>query len=477
MPAHPELHILIVDDDPLITEYIKAILEKNGYTRVVPCNDERKVMELVAENSFDIILLDLHLPHISGQNILQGIHEKYPDILVIIVTVEDSIDVAVQCIKAGAFDFLLKPVPENRLMPTIQHAITIRELRSRVTQLEEGAHNWDLKHPEAFQHIITMSDVMRSIFVYIEAIRTSSKAVLITGESGTGKELIAQVIHKVSGRPGRFVPVNVSGLDDTFFSDTLFGHAKGAFSGADSVRKGFIEQAAEGTLFLDEIGDLEQVSQIKLLRLLQEGEFYPLGSDSPGVCRARIIAATNADLRAKQMDKSFRRDLYYRLMAHHIELPPLRDRLEDLNLLVPHFVRESAKQLAKQPPEIPRELVGFLSTYSFPGNIRELSSLIHNAVSCSDSERLDIAFFRDYIDKHSRESEEVAAPRSLSVFGGNTLPTLKEAERMLIREAMRISRGNQSAAARLIGVSQSTLSRRQKEIEDENLISAAQANT
>jgi DNA-binding NtrC family response regulator len=293
--------------------------------------------------------------------------------------------------------------------------------------------------------------------------------VLVTGESGTGKELIARVIHKVSGRPGRFVPVNVSGLDDTLFSDTLFGHVKGAFSGADSARKGFIEQAAEGTLFLDEIGDLELVSQIKLLRLLQEGEFYALGTDTPGRCSARIIAATNADLKAKQLDKSFRPDLYYRLMAHHIELPPLRDRPEDLALLIPHFAREAAGQLSKQPPEIPKDLVPLLSPYGFPGNIRELSSLLYDAVSRSDSGRLDIGFFREYIDKHGSDAESPAAPSlERQLFSGGRLPTLQEAENMLIREALRVSGGNQSAAARLIGVSQSTLSRRQKEIETQS---------
>ncbi|MDR3200337.1 MAG: sigma-54 dependent transcriptional regulator [Spirochaetales bacterium] len=465
MPASARPSILAVDDDPILTEFLRILLEAHGYERLKICADDRDVMGLLAREKFDLVLLDLHLPHISGRTLLQTIHEIYPDIPVVIITVEDTVDVAVECMKAGAFDFLLKPVSESRLLPTIRHATTIRELQSRVHQLER-THNWELNHPEAFQEIITVSDVMRSIFAYIEAIRASSKAVLVTGESGTGKELIAQIIHKVSGRPGRFVPVNVSGLDDTLFSDTLFGHVKGAFSGADSVRKGFIEQAAEGTLFLDEIGDLEPVSQIKLLRLLQEGEFYPLGTDTPGRCRARIIAATNADLKAKQLDKSFRPDLYYRLMAHHIELPPLRDRPEDLSPLVGHFVTEAAAQLSKQPPEIPKDLVSLLSAYHFPGNIRELSSLLYDAVSRNDSGRLDSNFFKDYIDKHGKEAEiPAAASPALSLLRTDRLPTLQEAEDMLIREALRVSGGNQSAAARLIGVSQSTLSRRQKEIE------------
>ncbi|MDR1933808.1 MAG: sigma-54 dependent transcriptional regulator [Spirochaetales bacterium] len=465
MPAFARPSILVVDDDPILMEYLRILLQGHGYDRLRLCSDDRNVMSLLAGEKFDLVLLDLHLPHVSGRSLLQNIHEKYPDIPVVIITVEDTVDVAVECMKAGAFDFLLKPVSESRLLPTIRHAATIRELQSRVNQLEQTP-NWELNHPEAFQEIITVSDVMRSIFAYIEAIRASSKAVLVTGESGTGKELIARIIHKISGRRGRFVPVNVSGLDDTLFSDTLFGHVKGAFSGADSVRKGFIEQAAEGTLFLDEIGDLEPVSQIKLLRLLQEGEFYPLGTDTPGRCRARIIAATNADLKARQLDKSFRPDLYYRLMAHHIELPSLRDRPEDLAPLIRHFVTEAAGQLSKQPPKVPKDLVSLLSSYRFPGNIRELSSLLYDAVSRNDSGRLDIVFFREYIDKHGGGAEvQEGRFSALSLFRTDKLPTLREAEDVLIREALKISGGNQSAAARLIGVSQSTLSRRQKEME------------
>jgi DNA-binding NtrC family response regulator len=458
-------HILIIDDDPLLTEYLKILLEGHGYKRISVCLDGRDVEPLVSREEFDLILLDLHLPHVSGQVLLQNIHEKYPDLPIVIITIEDTVDVAVECMKAGAFDFLLKPVSESRLLPVVRHASKIRELQNRVIQLEKQSQIWELKHPGAFKDIITASEIMYSIFAYIEAIAASPKAVLITGESGTGKELIAQVIHRVSGKPGRFVPVNVSGLDDTLFSDTLFGHVKGAFSGADAVRKGFIEQAAGGTLFLDEIGDLEVVSQIKLLRLLQEGEFYPLGADTAGRCQARIIAATNADLKAKQIDKTFRTDLYYRLMAHHIELPALRDRPEDMELLVRHFSGEAASQLSKRRPKIPPGLIPLLAGYSFPGNIRELNSLLYDAVSRSDSDTLDMSFFRDYVDKHSAGRADPPPRNLLPPFSrAGKLPSLRETEDALIGEALRISGGNQSAAARLIGVSQSTLSRRQKNI-------------
>ncbi|MDR1625080.1 MAG: sigma-54 dependent transcriptional regulator [Spirochaetia bacterium] len=458
-----DTRILIIGADPVLRKHLRGLLENCGYPQIVLCGAGRNVPAKLEEGHFDLVLLDLHLSHVEGKDFLRAIHKGYPDIPVIVITVQDRVEAAVECMKAGAFDFLLNPVSEGRLLSTIQHAMTIRELQSRVNQLEQQTPAWDLRHPEIFKEITTVSYAMHSIFAYIEAIQASGKAVLITGESGTGKELIARIIHRVSGRQGKFVPVNVSGLDDTLFSDTLFGHAKGAFSGAENVRKGFIEQAAGGTLFLDEIGDLELVSQIKLLRLLQEGEFYPLGIDSPGICTARIIAATNADLRAKQYDKSFRADLYYRLMSHHIELPPLRNRPEDLPALIRHFVGEAAGQLAKQAPEVPKDLAALLSTYRFPGNIRELGSLLYDAVSRNTSGRLDIGFFKDYIEKHGSQAQtrDFAPP---PWFPKDKLPTLQEMESLLIREALKISGGNQSAAARMIGVSQSTLSRRQKEV-------------
>jgi DNA-binding NtrC family response regulator len=458
-----DTRILIAAADPVLKNHLRLLLEGHGYRQLLQCGGAEDIPVNLVKERFDLVLVDIQLPRAASKDLMHVIHKKCPDIPVIIITVKENVDAAVECMKASAFDFLLKPVSESRLLSTIQHAVTIRELQSRVDQLEHQSQTWELKQPETFKEITTVSYVMHSIFAYIEAIQASSKAVLITGESGTGKELIAKIIHRVSQRPGKFVPVNVSGLDDTLFSDTLFGHVKGAFSGAENVRKGFIEQAAEGTLFLDEIGDLEMVSQIKLLRLLQEGEFYPLGTDSPGICKARIIAATNADLKAKQLEKSFRPDLYYRLMAHHIELPPLRNRPEDFPPLIRRFVAEAALQLSKQPPEIPKELAPLLMTYRFPGNIRELGSLLYDAVSRNDSGRLDIGFFKNYIAKHSSGQENPDSAH-LSLFPKNRLPTLEEMESLLIREALKISGGNQSAAARLIGVSQSTLSRRQKQM-------------
>ncbi|MDZ7767137.1 MAG: sigma 54-interacting transcriptional regulator [Melioribacteraceae bacterium] len=219
----------------------------------------------------------------------------------------------------------------------------------------------------------------------MEAIAKTNLPVLITGETGTGKELIANAIHKVSGRKGELVPVNVAGVDDNLFSDTLFGHKKGAFTGAEIERKGLIERAEDGTLFLDEIGDLNIESQVKLLRLLQEGQFYPLGSDIAKLSNARIIVATNRSIKSLQSSNTFREDLYYRLRSHHINIPPLRERKKDIPYLIDFFLIRAAKELGKTKPRPPKELYTLLSNYHFPGNIRELEGIIYDAVSLHKS--------------------------------------------------------------------------------------------
>ena len=451
--------ILIVDDDDVIVELYSTILEAAGWADRLLCNDSREVMELIRQNAVSAILLDLSMPHISGQELLDQIVREFPEIPVIILTVEDTIDVAVECMKIGAFDFMTKPIDKNRLANSIAHAVRVHELQDEVHVLSRRHGMADLDNPAVFEQIVTGSDVMFTMFAYIEAIAKSPKALLITGESGTGKELVARAVHDSSGRSGQFVAVNVSGLDDTVFSDTLFGHRRGAFTGADSIRKGLIEQAADGTLFLDEIGDLDNAAQVKLLRLLQEGEYYALGSDSPGRSSARIIAATNADLQQRQMDGSFRRDLYYRLMAHHVRIPPLRERMEDLPLLLDHFIAESAQLLSRPIPSTPARLVDVLASYSFPGNIRELQSLVHDVVSRESGSTLSAEYFIDYIEGHRQEPGRPGAETQRFSFA-EPFPMLRDVERFLIDEALERSDGNQTVAARMLVISQSTLSRR-----------------
>ncbi|MFP4510667.1 MAG: sigma-54-dependent transcriptional regulator [Spirochaetota bacterium] len=471
--------ILIVDDDELIAERYALLLHEAGLLRTETCTDSRVVIERLSEQTFDLVLLDLNMPHVDGFEILDGVSERFPELHVIVVTGLDKVDTAVECMKRGAFDFLSKPVDANRLVTAVRHSLQIRSLREELVSLNGRIDDATLNHPESFAEIVTVSPKMQSIFAYIEAVATSPKSALIVGESGTGKELIARAIHSVSNRKGPFVPVNVSGLDDAMFSDTLFGHSRGAYTGADRAREGLIAQAADGTLFLDEIGDLGLSSQMKLLRLLQEEEYYPLGSDVPKKARVRIVAATNADLVSRQEEGSFRRDLYFRLMAHTVRLPALRNRPEDIGPLVRHFVVAACDDLGKPLLQVPESLVSFLSRYSFPGNVRELQSLIYDAVSLSPGPELSASYF-----EHALKMEPVAQPVAAStnpqsaqtasmspglpngsttdgpVILTGTFPKLADVERFLIDEALRRAGGNQTTAASMLGVSQSTLSRR-----------------
>ncbi|MCX7788047.1 MAG: sigma-54 dependent transcriptional regulator [Spirochaetes bacterium] len=465
--------ILLIDDDDLFVEYMKTLLEGFGYTHTDIAFTGKEGLGKAEQREYSLVLLDLMLPDISGLSILEILHKKDPDLPIVVITAKDKVETAVECMKLGAFDFLTKPLQEARLLPILQHALTIRTLRETVSSLQSGGMLWQLRNPEAFREIITQSELMREVFSYVEAIAPSGKAVLITGESGTGKELIARTLHKLSGRKGRFISVNIAGLDDTLFSDTLFGHVKGAYTGANTDRNGLVQEAAHGTLFLDEIGDMEPSSQVKLLRLLQEGEYYRLGSDTPLQSTARILAATNTDLHTKVREGKFRADLYYRLVAHRIELPPLRDRKEDIPLLAEAFIERAAQELQKPKPSLPEEVLAILSTYSFPGNIRELQSLLYDAVSRTEGTTISKKPILSYLQNQSRSTAGTPEQKSLKPADSSTpvpflfsslstdrrIPTLKEVEEALVRQALNLTGGNQSAAAKLLGISQSTLSR------------------
>ncbi len=266
------------------------------------------------------------MPYLSGTELLPTLVADFPDIPVMIMTASDDLETAIECLKMGAFDYLLKPVEPNRLISAIDKALKLNSLRNEVSSLKECLLTGRLEHSEAFSDIITSSQKMHAIFQYVEVISRSRQPILITGETGVGKELMACAIHKLSEPKGAFVTVNVAGLDDMMFSDTLFGHKKGAYTGADQPREGLVGKASGGTLFLDEIGDLSQLSQVKLLRLLQGEEYYPLGSDVLKFTDARILVATNQNLLQLIDQGKFRKDLYYRLCAYQINIPPLRER-------------------------------------------------------------------------------------------------------------------------------------------------------
>jgi len=337
------------------------------------------------------------------------------------------------------------------------------ELTRENSALKKRVLTDTLESPEAFVNIATKNPAMLSIFQYIEAIANSPEPVLITGETGTGKELIAKAIHYLYKHESPFLAVNVAGLDDHSFSDTLFGHRKGAFTGADSHRDGLLKRASGGILFLDEIGDLNQTSQIKLLRLLQECEYYPLGSDLPQKSNARILIATHCNLSQPGKNQTFRRDLYYRLQTHQVHLPPLRKRLEDLPFLVDMLLDKAAKKLNKKIPRYPKELLPLLKCYSYPGNVRELETMIFDAVSKNKTGTIPLDTFQGRIFKDRSKSEQpsLTTGEEKNIFTRlEELPTLSEANQQLIKEAIHRGYGNQTLAARILGITQPALSRR-----------------
>ena len=462
-PRYPAAHIVLVDDEPQILLSFGVALRTAGLTNIMPLDDSRKLFPLLGQQEASVVVLDLSMPHFSGFTLLGEITRSFPQIPVIIVTATDHLDTAVQCMKAGAFDYLVKPVDMDKFLSTVKKALEISDLRSEISSLSHYLLTNQLKHEPVFADLVTRSPRMRAIFQYVEAIASSRQTVLITGETGVGKELISRAIHDLSGCRGPFVSVNIAGLDDSVFSDTLFGHKKGAYTGADHAREGLIAQADEGTLFLDEIGDLGEASQVKLLRLLQEHRYLPLGSDITRQSTARIVVATNHDIPALIKKGTFRGDLYYRLRTHQAHVPPLRERREDIPLLLNHFITGAALSLKKSRPAYPQELITLLSTYHFPGNVRELQSMVMDAVAQHHKGMLSLDSFRKIIREENAGAPAspppLLSPELLSGLAGR-FPTLKEAESYLISEALKMSNNNQGIAASMLGVTRQALNKR-----------------
>ncbi len=460
-----QLPLLLIDDDPVVLEIQVTALESEGITNVLTLTDSRKTVRFLEENPVSIIMLDLMMPHVSGLDLLPVLLRDFPNIPIIVTTSSDDIETAVRCIKAGAVDYITKPVEIERLLLSVANALHINELSKENRILREYLLNDRLEHPAAFDAIITNSKKMRAIFKYIEVIAKSDQPILVTGETGVGKELIARAIGELSGRKGAFVTVNAAGLDDNMFSDTLFGHKKGAFTGADQPRDGLICSAVGGNLFLDEIGDLNETSQIKLLRLIQEQEFYPVGSDVLKKTDARLIVATNHDLPSLIASNKFRKDLYYRLCAHHIQIPPLRERREDIPALLDHFLEKASRSLNKTKPTPSREVTALLSTYHYEGNVRELHAMIFDAVARYTTGLLTLDCFVSLSGNgYNLTNSALLLPgkevdEALYGFFGR-FPTIKEMEDYLTSSAMNLTSGNQRSAALLLGIARQTLSKR-----------------
>ncbi|MBN1670196.1 MAG: sigma-54-dependent Fis family transcriptional regulator [Kiritimatiellae bacterium] len=465
--AEPARPVFVVDDEPEVLTAFSTELRLGGISNVATCSDPREVLPKLAATGAEAVLLDLMMPHVRGQDLLAQIVGAYPEIPVIVVTAAAEVGTAVECMKAGAYDYLTKPLEEGRLVTCVRHALAHRQMQRELNALREGLLADTLQHPEAFAAMFTGEKSMLAVFRYIELVAPSPQALLITGETGVGKQLVAQAAHSLSGRTGKFVRVNVAGLDDQVFADTLFGHVKGAFTGADGARGGMVETAAGGTLFLDEIGDLSPVSQVKLLNLIQEGEYLPLGRDVPSRSDARIMAATSTNVAEACEAGRFRRDLYYRLRTHHVHVPPLRERPDDLPGLVDRFLQEAAVEQGKKTPTVPRELFQLLGAYHFPGNVRELRAMVFDAVGRHEGGVLSTAAFKAGIQAAGGAPAGEQAPTpdagTDSLFAGfEKLPALAEAGEQLVQEALRRADGNLSVAADTLGISRQALSKRLK---------------
>jgi len=464
MPSIEDQKILIVDDDVTSLTLYETILRSAGYKDIIICNDGAEVELRLRDNEVSLVLLDINLPGLSGIEVLERITGTRANLPIVMITGDEDLQTVITCMKKGAYDYITKPPARTRLVTAVRKALEWRELNGELWAM--GRRVLDraaLENPEAFSKLVTNSNSMLAIFQYVEAVAGTNRPVLIMGESGTGKELLARAIHESSDRRGAMVTVNAAGLDDALFSDTLFGHKKGAFTDAHVDRLGLVERAAGGTLFLDEIGDLAPASQVKLLRLLQEREYYQLGSDVTHSTDARVVAATCVDLGKRIENGRFRRDLFFRLMAHQVTLPPLRDRREDLMPLTRVLLLEAARELGRDIPRIPKELNSLLSLYDFPGNVRELHSLVFDALSRTSGNILNLATFRNLV--HGKNALDVPSSELDLDYDGlveliGHFPTMKEITDTVIAAALEKAGGNQSLASRMLGVNQSTLSRR-----------------
>jgi len=462
--TNPPNPIFIIDDEISVLRSIDVALRSLGFTNIVTEQDSRKALAFIDNNPVEMVLLDLTMPHLSGLEILKYLKEEHPDISVIVITGLDDINTAVQCMRSGAVDYLLKPLEPNHLANAVRMIVNLKCHERQHRLLKKHLLNDDLNIPKAFECIITQDKRILSIFKYIEAVSISGEPILIFGETGSGKELFAKGVHNVTGPEKPFVPVNVAGLDDNMFTDTLFGHQKGAFTNAVTSRAGLIEKAKGGVLFLDEIGDLSIQSQVKLLRLIQDHQYYPLGSDTPRYSQARIVVATNRNLQKMIMKGAFRKDLYYRLSVHQVSIPPLRERTKDLPLLTRYFLKEACDAMNKKVPAVPPELYQYLKMYQFPGNIRELRSLFYDAISQHQAGVLSLKVFKQVVGSVDNNDliESEQNPIYVNLSSIEHLPSLKEIEKAMIKEAIRRAEGNQSLAARYLGITRQTLKNKLK---------------
>jgi len=379
--------ILIVDDEPDYSLLLKGLLQQEGYQEIDTETNPKLVESILTKNEYDLIILDVYMPQMDGIELLEIICQNYPTIPVIMVTAVDNIEIALKAIKIGAYEYITKPPDTDRLFLTIKRALEQKLLEKERDSLRTLQFESTIQRKD-YSDIITNSPLMFKIFELVEIFAPTNETVLIVGETGTGKDLIARKIHERSSKFNQpFVTVNLASISPTLFESELFGHEKGAFTGAAGEKKGYFEIANGGTIFLDEIGELPKELQGKLLRTIQYNEIYRIGSPKPINLDIRIIAATNKDLLTEVNNKEFRADLYYRLNRGFITLPPLRQRGDDILLLADYFRKSGNKIYNKEVTGFTDSVIKILKNYTFPGNIRELENIILNAVAKTQNDQ------------------------------------------------------------------------------------------
>jgi DNA-binding NtrC family response regulator len=449
--ADPQKHLLIVDDEGALRAAIAERLTDEGFA-VEQAGSGEEALQRLAEFAFDILITDLRLPGINGREVLDAALERYPELIVIVITGFGTVKDAVDAIKHGAADFITKPFQFDALLHVVRSALEQRRLKSENAYLRS-----QLEERYRIDGLVGRSRVMRGLFQLLETVAATSSTVLITGETGTGKELAARAIHHNSARrANRFVALNCSAIPETLLEAELFGHVRGAFTGAVGTRQGRVEQAHKGTLFLDEVGTMSPSLQAKLLRVLQEREFERVGDSHTIKIDVRVIAATHSDLGRMVAENTFREDLYYRLNVIPVQLPPLRERRDDIPLLVQHFLQRLAPDSGRGAMTVSQDAMRRLMAYRWPGNVRQLENTIERALAFSPG--------RSHIDVQDLPPEIQNEP---AVIGGaeTWLPEdgldferyIGEIELSLIKRSLERTRGNKRQAARLLNLKRTTL--------------------
>ena len=447
--------VLVIDDEEIMREVIARLLRRQGYkVRTVSSGEEG--LEVAKDQPFDLVLLDLMLPGMGGLDVLSEFTEKFPQIVVIMITAYASIENAVSATRKGAFDFITKPFKNDELLLVIKNGLEKQKLLRENQQLKKT-----LRTQAGFQNIIGKSEKMRQLFELVSQVGPRRSTVMITGESGTGKELIAKAVHNCSSRAdGPFLPVNSGTIPFDLLESELFGHMRGAFTGATSSKKGLFEAAQGGTIFLDEIGTLPLETQAKLLRVIQEREFRRVGGIESVKVDVRIIAATNVELRKALRTGAFREDLYYRLNVITLVLPPLRERKDDIPLLVDHFIHHFCEENNGPLCSLDQGALRILMEYDWPGNVRELENVIERSVVLVPDDRV---IREELFPREVLESTSVSISKlDLGTNGASLKDLVLEFERNLITTALQKSEWNQKKAASLLGVNPTTLNEKLK---------------